>query len=99
MIEKNLKKKLIENLNQLKEVFDESEILNKFMTGDIRDRHFLALKKVLDIEDYDSLSDVRLILLCGIIEFAFPAGDYGFSSGQNLAMNDMLDSIADLKAE
>lgn len=97
MIRKELKKKLIESLEQAKDVFDESENLSNLMSGKIKNRHFLALKMLIEVEDFNKLTDIELTMLCGVIDFAFPAGDYGFSQGQNLAMNDLLDAIFDLK--
>ena len=48
MIKKELKKKLIESLERAKDVFDESENLSNLMSGKIKNRHFLALKMLIE---------------------------------------------------
>lgn len=94
LLNSKLKKQLIFNFEQIKNVFNEEELIEKI--GKIPINHYLVLHRIFRTK-FDKLSDARLIMLSGIFDFTFSAGDYGYTQEQNIAINTLNDTICELK--
>jgi len=94
LLNSKLKKQLIFEFKQLKDIFNEEKLIEKI--GRIPVKHYLLLHKIFRT-NFDKISDTKLIMLCGIFDFVFCAGDYGYTSEQNIAINSINDKICELK--
>ena len=60
----------------------------------LRHRHAEIMDRLRNT-DFRKISNTEMAALCRAVDAAFPAGDFGFSKEQNIAVNGMLDEIFD----
>ena len=90
ILKKDLRAEIVRKMKRIVEVFPELD-----PTG-MKIDHFLAIYR-LKHTDLDTISDIRLIMLCGAQDHAFMPGSYGYTADQNMALNDLEDSLCELR--
>jgi hypothetical protein len=89
MLKKDFRAEIVRKMKKVVKVFP-------VLSPDMKAEHFLAIDR-LRHTDFDKITDVRLIMLCGAHDCAFSAGCYGYTAEQNMALNDLEDSLCDLR--
>lgn len=96
---KKLRNTIIRRMKALVRVFEGTHVTLTYGGSSMRSSilsHYMMINRI-GHTDLESLSDVNLVLMCGMFEFAFPSGDYGYTKEQNKAIESLGDAIAELK--
>jgi len=88
-IPKELRAEIIRKMKRVLEVFP-------VLSPDMRTEHFLAIDR-LRHTNFDKITDIRLVMLCGAHDCAFTAGCYGYDADQCMALNDLEDTLCELR--
>ena len=95
----NLRKRLLDAFARVRDAFSGNDtdmlVWNRKMPFD----NFIAIRRIVDFLSEGNPPDVRLLMLCGACDFAFTAGNFGYTVDQNLALNSLDDAICEMKSE
>lgn len=90
ILKKDFRAEIVRKMKRIVEVFP------KLNPRSMKIEHLLMIYR-LKHTDFDTISDIQLIMLCGVQDHVFTPGIYGYTAEQNMALNDLEDSLCELR--
>jgi hypothetical protein len=104
ILSKKDRKTIINSLDNVSKLFT-PEVVNRYLHS-LNDsnrliflRHYCCVLHTISEKQYINKSDFSLIMFCGVIDNTFCAGNSPYTKEQNIAINNMLDTIFQMKCK
>ena len=96
-IEPGLRDEICASLRDVRDAFgDKDDISRRIGERTMPVDHWLAIPRIEDSLK-SSMADSKILMLCGVCDFAFTAGEFGYTNDQYCAINRLGDAICELE--